>query len=205
MTDTIIIPDRLEKIAAVTLEAGVHEADSHFCIMEAVAFVAGEPWSDQPQCTSPVIGAFLRSWNDVLDDTDRQLLKPLIPQVIGTRTTSEDEEVRAWLAVDFSVRTITPAFMRLAGLTDGADALAGVQPLTGVEASNAARGELERARSASAAAWDAAWDAARAAAWAAARGAAWAAASAALRPTVSELQAGALELVARMCEVGRAA
>src|SRR5690348_10038049 len=174
-----IIPDRLAQIEAVALESGGHSPDSHFCIMEAVAYVAGEPWSDQPACVSPVIGAFLRSWNDVLDDTDRQMLKPLIPQVIGTRTTAADEDARAWLAVDWSVRTLTPAFLRLAGLTDNADAVASLQRIDCSARLIAARDELERARSASDAASAAAWAAARDAAWDAARDAASAAASAA--------------------------
>ncbi len=42
--------------------------DRDLCIMEAVAFMAGEPWSDSPACASPVIAAFLRSWNDALSD-----------------------------------------------------------------------------------------------------------------------------------------
>ena len=55
------------------------------CVMEAVAYVAGEEWSDHPECASTVISAFLRSWNDSLSDEDRQMLKPLIPKLVGTR------------------------------------------------------------------------------------------------------------------------
>ena len=65
------------------LKAGGHPEDGEFCIMEAVAFVAGEPWSDHPACASQVIGAFMRSWNDALDDEGRQKLKPYVRRLVG--------------------------------------------------------------------------------------------------------------------------
>lgn len=46
------------------LAFGGHDPGDDMCVMEAVAYLAGEPWSDRPECASPVIGAFLRSWND---------------------------------------------------------------------------------------------------------------------------------------------
>ena len=36
------------------------------CVMEAVAYVAGEPWTDRPECACPVISVLLRRWNDDL-------------------------------------------------------------------------------------------------------------------------------------------
>ena len=55
------------------------------CVMELSAFLAGEPHSDAPVCVSPVIRAFLVSWNDSLDDDGRQMLKPYAARVLGTR------------------------------------------------------------------------------------------------------------------------
>jgi hypothetical protein len=60
----------------VTLFKGAHSPDSTFCVMELAAYIANEPWSDHPKCVSPVIAAFLRNWNDSLDDETRQILKP---------------------------------------------------------------------------------------------------------------------------------
>lgn len=77
----------LEKLGP--LKTGGHKGPADgACVMEAVAFVAGEPWSDHPECVSPVIGVFLRNWNDSLPtDADRdRLLKPLIPLIINTWT-----------------------------------------------------------------------------------------------------------------------
>ncbi len=69
------------------LDAGSHEKFSDgLCVMEAVAYVAREPFSDHPECACPVIGAFMRSWNDGLPADERQtLLLPLIPRLINTR------------------------------------------------------------------------------------------------------------------------
>jgi hypothetical protein len=154
--------------------------------MEAVAYVAGEPFSDHPECASPVLGAFLRSWNDSLSDKDRQMLKPLIPRLVGTKASAKVEEKRAWLATDWLARECAPAFLRLAGLTEHAEALEGLAALTTTRRAEKARLTLAAAGDAAGdAAWAAARDAARAATWAAARDAArdatWAATWAAAR------------------------
>ena len=146
--------------------------------MEAVAYVAGDPWSDHPECASPVLGAFLRSWNDSLADVDRQMLKPLIPRLVGTKDSAKIEQKRAWMATDWLARECAPAFLRLAGLTDHAEALEGLAALTTTKRAVKAQPTLAAA---GAAAWDAARAAAGAAAWAAARAAARAAAGDAAR------------------------
>jgi hypothetical protein len=171
----------------LTLGPGSHPPGSRWpCVMEAVAMLAGEQWTDHPQCASPVIGAFLRTWNDGLPDDDRQQLKQYIPRLVGSKGTQEQEEQRAWLATDWLVRVQTPAWLRLAGLTDQADLLAQMQPLNAdtcpsiLPALKAVRSDAAAARDAAgAAAGDAAWAAAGDAAWAAAGDAAWAAAGAA--------------------------
>ena len=46
----------------ITLDSGSHDRRTDgVCVMEAVAWWAGEDHSDRPECVSPVIGAFLRS------------------------------------------------------------------------------------------------------------------------------------------------
>ena len=161
---------------AVTLAAGGHLPDSDaMCVMEAVAMLAGESWSDHPQCASPVLGAFLRSWNDALPDDERQQLKQYIARLVGSKGTDAQEAERSWLATDWMVRVQAPAWLRLAGLTEQADVLAGMQPVNR-ETSPSILPALKAVRSDAAAARDAARAAAGAAAGAAARDAAWAAA-----------------------------
>ena len=221
-----VIQSRLPDLEAIQLQAGSHNSpDEGMCVMEAAAWVAGEPFSDHPQCASKVIGAFLRSWNDTLDDAGRQTLKPYIVRLVGSAGTPEQEDRRAWMALDWLVRSYTPAWLRLSGLTDQAATLAGLPEFVAGMDVPSIRPAINAVRKDAAAAWAAAWDAAGDAAWdaagaaagaaaaaaagdaarAAAWDAAWAAArdaaGAALAPTVAELQTSAHELVDRMLAV----
>ena len=170
----------------IVLKSGGHESrESAVCAMEAVAWLAGEPHSDHPQCACPVIGAFMRSWNDTIhnDDTRTRLLKPLLPLLIGTRSTKAVELQRSYLALDWLARVQAPAWLSLRDdLKAHAVVLRGLKPLTDTESCLAAQATLD-------------------AAWAAAGAAAGAAARAALRPTVEHLQASASDLVRAMAAV----
>ena len=160
------------------LSSGVHRGPNEgMCVMEAVAYVAGEPWSDHPECACPVIGAFLRAWNDGLPDDEREtLLKPLILRLVGTRNPALEQR-RATMAADWLMREHTPAWLRLAGLTDHAAALASLPEITEFAQCPSLMPALTAAKKDA----SAAWAAARAAAGAAARAAAWDAARAAAR------------------------
>jgi len=181
-----ILEDRVAELARIPLRVGSHSSlGEGMCAMEAAAYVAGERHSDHPVCVSSVIGAFLRRWNDSLptdEDRDR-LLKPLIPVVIGTRTTPADEETRAWMAVDWSVRVSTPAWLDVAGLTVEASTLRRLAPIVDEKSARDAHQAIAAARTkayaAGAAARDARAAAARAAAADAAVAAAWDAVAAA--------------------------
>src|SRR5258706_9455437 len=76
---------RVLDLDSLHLEAGAHAADHAFCVMEAVAYVAGERWSDSPQCSDPVLTRFCQVLNDCWSGADRQLLKPFIPLLGKTR------------------------------------------------------------------------------------------------------------------------
>lgn len=186
----------VERLALVgPLQRGSHERHEAMCLMESVAFVAGEPWSDHPQCACPVISAFLRGWNDALPDEERDaLLRPLILRVVGTRRDAEVERRRALMAADWLVRVHTPAWLRLARLDKQADTLASLPEITDMAQCPSLRPALAAARDAAhaarAAARDAAGDAAAAVAWDAA--------GAALKVTRLDLQQSALRLVERM-------
>jgi hypothetical protein len=194
--------------------------------MEMAAYVAGEPWSDHPRCACPVITAFMIAWNDGLpSDAERdRLLKPLIPDIVDTKSTPAIEERRSYMALDWLIRVYTPRWLDLVPvLAPHAKALRDLEEIADLAGASAAGASVVAARAAAgAAAWDAAWDAARAAAWdaaraaaraaagAAARAAAWDAARAAardaaraaardaLKPTTEWLQVSALDLVNRM-------
>ena len=143
-----------ERLAALPpLSKGAHKhEDEGACVMEAVAYVAGEPWTDRPACACPVISAFMRAWNDDLPtDADRdRLLRPLIPRLAGSRATPEVETCRAWLAVDWLVRTCAPTWLALTKDLEGhAHALRGLPALVSADV-------VQEHHSTITAAWDAA-------------------------------------------------
>ena len=128
---TTIDAIRLAQINATSLKVGAHReavyGDSfNVSVMEAVAYIAGEPWSEKPQCACPVITVFMAIWSLGLQtsaDRDR-LFKPLIPLIVGTRSTKDVEEKRSYIALDWLVRVHTPGFLDLLpGLTEHAKAL----------------------------------------------------------------------------------
>ena len=170
-------------LEALTLAQGSHkEKQDAYCVMEAVAYVAGEPWSDAPTCACPVITTFMVTWNDSLPsnkDRDR-LLKPLVPLLVDTRSTKAIERVRSYMALDWFVRVHVPTWFDLTpSLKPSGDALRALDELNSAAACRAAMVTIRTAGKQSAAARAAAGDAARAAAGAAARAAAGAAARAA--------------------------
>ena len=210
--DSTALPARLPLIGleGIDLRSGAHNNRmAGVCAMEAVAWMAGEPHSDHPACACPVIGAFMRSWNDALpDDAMRtRLLRPLIPILAGSRSNKAVELNRSWLAIDWLARDHAPAWLSLCDdLRAHAVALRALPPITDAASARAAQPTLAAAGAAAGdAARAAAWAAARDAAWAAARAAAWDAAGdaarAALAPVVASLQVSALDLIDRMLAV----
>jgi len=206
----------------ITLDTGAHKTrEDGVCLLEAVAWLAGEPHTDNPTCASPILGAYGRSLNDVLPDDKRQELKPYAPLMLGTAGDGHDE-TRGYLALDWLIRTYTPAWLDVAGLATEAQALRGLRRIVDMSAARSAGPVVSEARvkataawdaaraaawdaawdaardAARDAAWDAAWDAARAAAWDAARDAAGDAARAALAPTTNILQDSAIQLLQAM-------
>src|ERR687885_2466316 len=68
----------------VRLRRGKHASpEKGVCVMELASMLAGEPFSDRPQAVCPVIGAYLRSYNDVVDDDRRQDLYRYAAEAIG--------------------------------------------------------------------------------------------------------------------------
>src|SRR5262245_21103023 len=85
----------------VRLARGLH-ASQHagVCVMELASMLAHEPFSDRARSISPTIGAFLRTYNDGLDDVLRQDLYPVAAAVVGSagRRAVERERVNRCLA-----------------------------------------------------------------------------------------------------------
>ena len=208
-------------IETIELKYGAHRnREKGLCAMEAVAWLAGEPHSDSPQCTCPVIAAFVRRLNDRLatDEERTALLRPLLPILIGTRADSREVmQHRAYLAADWAMRTSVPMLLRALGREEWATRLESCAEVTDRATARAARGVAREVRDAVAVVADAA-DAVAVAAYAAdavavaadaadavADAAAYAADAAdaaayayAADAAISESAAG---LIRRMCEV----
>lgn len=126
-------------IAALKLEfdAGLHSPDGKACIMEVIAMLAGEKWSDRPACASPVIAVFARvfwdrtpkTWQGLLDRADR---------IAGSATTKEIDRARGYLAADWAVRRFAPRWLRRAGLEEDAVRLESLAPVTDATSARAA-------------------------------------------------------------------
>src|SRR5262249_14443683 len=95
------------------------------CAMEWVSYLAGEPHSDDPSCVSPVLRAYCTALNDSLDDGPRQRLRPYLTRTIGTVGDGLDGR-RSWMAMDWLIRTYTPAWLAAAGLRAPVEQLAGL-------------------------------------------------------------------------------
>jgi hypothetical protein len=79
----------------IRLAAGKHASPAEgACVMELASMLAGEPFSDRPASVSPAIAAFLRAYNDAIDDRRRQDLYEIAALVVGTRSTPEVEQRR---------------------------------------------------------------------------------------------------------------
>ncbi|HEV2343689.1 MAG TPA: hypothetical protein VGS97_06335, partial [Actinocrinis sp.] len=173
-------------LTALTLAKGGHSGpDDGMCLLEAGSYIAGELWTDHPECVCPVLGTFGRNLNDVLPDDKRQELKQFLPASREELAAATDEqrakwilgtagdghaETRSYMALDWLIRTYLPAWLQVteripAGV---AQAIRDLPPIVDMVTAEAAgvlvRDARESARAAGAAAGDAAWAAAGAAA-----------------------------------------
>ncbi len=135
----------------LVLHSGAHvSASDGVSLMEAVSALAGEPWSNSPSCTSPVLAAYARSLNDWLPDDERQRLKAYIPRLVGTAE-PELELRRAFACADAAVRVFAPLAFAAAGLVEEAAKLGALAPVD-PQSAESARSAAESAESAESAA-----------------------------------------------------
>jgi hypothetical protein len=70
--------------------------------MELASMLAGESFSDRPSIVSPVIAAFLRTYNDGVDDDRRQDLYPLASLIVGSAGSRAVERERMSRCLEFA-------------------------------------------------------------------------------------------------------
>ena len=201
---TQIIEARLNELMnGGVLANGAHASfEEGACALEWVAYIANEGHTDAPECASSVLRRFTINLNDSWSQEQRQKLIPFLPRMVGTAGDGQDE-ARSCLALDWLIRTYTPAWLDLAGLTVEAQELRDLRRIVDMVTAEAA-GPVVRNASDKAAAAYAAGAAARAAARVAARvaagatgAAAGAAADAAARAAAGAAAAAAARAAAR--------
>lgn len=64
--------------------------------------LAHEPFSDRPDSISPTIGAFVRTYNDGLDDLRRQDLYPVAAAIVATAASRAVERERVTRCLAFA-------------------------------------------------------------------------------------------------------
>ena len=100
----------LSKIEGKPIKRGSHSSPSNgCCVMEMVAYAAGEKHTDRPACACPLITSFAISLNDSMrTDDEREALRPLIIGIAGSRGSSALELRRAHVIVYWFVRVALP-------------------------------------------------------------------------------------------------
>jgi hypothetical protein len=142
----MIHPDRLAEVERRQLAVGAHDGPTEgMCVMEAVAWISGEPWSDTPRCACPVVSAYLRALNDGMPAGERQRLKALIPRLVGSRATTGVEQRRANLAADTAVRVFASRALDRLSRTERAAQLRALDPIVGVGTARAAHNVVRAA------------------------------------------------------------
>ncbi|SRR5581483_968938 len=114
----------------ITLSQGKHGSpEDGVCVVELASILAGEPFTDHPQSVCPVIGAFLRAYNDRIDDGRRGDLYAYAAKVVGSRASqgvqhARAERLSAWaLELHWSrwLQRLVPARLRSSIQTPHAD------------------------------------------------------------------------------------
>ncbi len=104
-----------KKLTVFSLKKGNHHsAEQGVCAMEAVAWLEGLPHSDKPECTCPVIAAYVRSINDSMPHDKRQRLVPYLPKLVGTVSKQHKQERAEFLAWQ-AIRVFAPIALRARG------------------------------------------------------------------------------------------
>ena len=106
----------------IKLSKGKHASpEDGACVMELASMLAGEPFSDHPASVCPVIGSFLRAYNDSIGDARRQDLYEYASRIVDTRGPLDVQRQRSEKLIEWAgamYRRGWRRFLPLARLTD---------------------------------------------------------------------------------------
>jgi hypothetical protein len=197
----------------IKLLAGSHSNPQNgSCVMEVVSYIAGEEYSDHPECACPLITTFAIAVNDRMDDAARQRLLPFVLRIAGSKSTNKIEQQRMYMLADYAVRVFAPMALESANLlaeaktlkalpkiVDKETALQGNNAATATAANTAAAYANAAAYTAANTANAAADEAANTAAYANAAAYAAAAANAAVYAAANAAYANAIDRINSAC------
>ena len=117
---------------AIVLEGAPHSRrGTRLTLLELASWLDHEHHTDSPARVAPVLATYARWLAAGLDDDARQALKPAAVRLLGTAAADEsDEHTRRWIATEWLVKTQAPAWLRAAGMTEAAERLGTVGPLS---------------------------------------------------------------------------
>jgi hypothetical protein len=79
------MPHDVASHQTVRLSRGKHSGpDEGVCVMELASMLAGERFTDAPASVCSVVSAFMRTYNDSVDDARRQDLYAFAARAVGT-------------------------------------------------------------------------------------------------------------------------
>ena len=107
--DTAVMPDG----TAVRLAPGAHSSPHEgVCVVELASVIAGEKFSDRPSCVCPLIGAFLRGWNDRASHVQRQRLSPYAARIVGSRSNRRVTRQRRDICLEWAGADLSHGVLR---------------------------------------------------------------------------------------------
>jgi hypothetical protein len=84
------------------------------CTAELASMLAGERFSDQPRTACPAVTAFVRGYNDGLDDAHRQDLFVVASMLVGSAGGTDTTHERMWRCIMFA-RELRPRRLGVLG------------------------------------------------------------------------------------------
>ena len=105
--------------ADLVLTRGPHQtAEEGLNILEAAAYLDGEPHSDHPESVSVALATFLRSIELWLENAERQRFAFLVPRLVDTAGSDLEEQSRAFAIADYAGRGVVLALLEHSGHAD---------------------------------------------------------------------------------------
>ena len=99
----------------VRLARGRHATPQQgVCTAELASMLAGERFTDQPRSSCPAVTAFVRGYNDGLDDAHRQALYPVAAMLVDSAAGADVTHERLWRCIMFA-RELRPRRLGVLG------------------------------------------------------------------------------------------